>query len=209
LIKALAERFSQPDKCLQWVQGAMIEIQASMAADTENGRVFAWYTRMRQVEELYFKTLYILFLASDQEAIHILSGQMPNSFSAIYDKVNKAIMNGRTGLKEIKPGLVDGEFCMFDVINDGAHVGFGAMQMVVNLNENPESLGFLPGYMKHVENYIIRINYMRQMFEAGKDKETVKNAMINIHRPREYWEQRAKGAQSKAEEPSANPEQHR
>jgi len=177
----------------------MTELHASMTADIADGRIFAWYTRMRQVEELYFKTLYILFLATDDEATHILSGQMPNSFSVIYDKVNDAIMGGRAGLKQIKPGLVEGEFCMFDIINDAAHVGFGAMQMVVNLNDNSENLSFLPNYMKHVENYIIRINYMRQMFEGGKDKKTVMEGMINIHRPKEYWEEKAKESKDAAE----------
>jgi hypothetical protein len=174
-----------------------------MAADIADGRIFGWYTRMRQVEELYFKTLYILFLASNDEATHILSGQMPNSFSVIYDKVNNAIMGGRAALKQVMPGLVEGEFRMFEIINDAAHVGFGAMQMVVNLNENPESLSFLPNYMKHVENYIIRINYMRQMFEGGKDKATVMGGMINIHQPKEYWQEKAKESRNPAEKQQA------
>jgi hypothetical protein len=177
----------------------MTKLHASMTADISDGRIFGWYTRMRQVEELYFKTLYILFLASNDEAIHILSGQMPNSFSVIYDKVNNAIMGGRAALKQTMPGLVEGEFCMFEIINDAAHVGFGAMQMVINLNESSESLSFLPNYMKHVENYIIRINYMRQMFEGGKDKKTVMEGMINIHRPKEYWEEKAKELREAAE----------
>jgi hypothetical protein len=199
LIRILADRFAQRDKCLQWVQGAMAELHASMTADITDGRLFAWYTRMRQVEELYFKTLYILFLATDDEVTHILSGQMPNSFSVIYDKVNNAIMGGRAGLKQINPGFVEGEFCMFDIINDAAHVGFGAMQMVANLNVNSENLSYLPSYMKHVENYFNRINYMRQMFEGGKDKKTVMEAMINIHRPKEYWEEKAKASKDAAE----------
>jgi hypothetical protein len=200
LVKALADRFAQPDKCLQWVQGAMTELYASMNADIADHRIFGWYTRLRQIEELYFKTLYILFLATGDEAIHILSGQMPDSFSIIYDKVNDAIMGGRAALKQTKPGLVDGEFCMFDIINDAAHVGFGAMQMVVNLDGNSENLSFLPNYMKHVENYIIRINYMRQMFEGGKDKNAVMGGMINIHKPKEYWEQKSKDSTAEAKE---------
>lgn len=199
LVRTLADRFAQSDKCLQWVQGAMTELHASMAADIADGRIFGWYTRMRQVEELYFKTLYILFLASNSETIHILSGQTPNSFSVIYDKVNDAIMGGRAALKQTMPGLVEGEFRMFEIINDAAHVGFGAMQMVVNLNESPESLSFLPNYMKHVENYIIRINYMRQMFEGGKDKRAVMEGMINIHRPKAYWEEKARESREAAE----------
>jgi hypothetical protein len=73
------------------------------------------------------------------------------------------------------------------------------MQMVVNLNESPESLSFLPNYMKHVENYIIRINYMRQMFEGGREKKAVMGGMINIHRTKEYWEEKARESREAAE----------
>jgi len=177
LVKELVNRFAMLDKCLQWVSLAMAELRDSMIADMETGRLFAWYTRMRQIEELYFKTLYVLFLAPDSELPHVLSGETPNSFSIIYDKVNTAIMGGRGELKTIKPG----QFRMFDNINDGAHVGFGAMQMIVNLRNNPESLDFLPGYVKHVETYCARVDYMRQMFEGGREKQIVMDAMIRLH----------------------------
>jgi hypothetical protein len=170
----------------------MAELKSSLISDVQEGRLFSWYTRMRQPEELYFRTLYVLFLAADDEIPHILSGSLPNSFSTIYDKVNEVIMGGRGDLTATKPGLVNGQFRMIDNLNDGAHVGFGALQMVVNLSQNPEYLSFLPAYLKHIENYCIRIDYMRRMFEGGKDKKTVMEAMINIHRPKEYWEQKAK-----------------
>jgi hypothetical protein len=199
LVKALADRFDHPDKCLQWVLGSMVELRDSMIADVDGGRLFSWYSRMRQPEELYFRTLYILFLAADAEIPHILSGAMPNSFSKIYEKVNNAIMGGRGDLTATKPGLINGQFRMIDNLNDGAHVGFGAMQMVVNLAQNPEYLSFLPSYLKHIENYCARINYMRQMFEGGKDKATVMAAMINIHQPAEYWAEKAKQEKAAAE----------
>ena len=94
---------------------------------------------MRQPEELYFRTLYILFIASDGEIPHILSGDLPNSFSQIYNAVNEAILEGRGEMTEVKPGMVSGEFRMIDNLNDGAHVGFGAMQMIVNIAQNPST----------------------------------------------------------------------
>ena len=39
----------------------------------------------------------------------------------------------------------------------------------------------------------------RQMFEGGKDKKTVMEGMINIHRPKEYWEEKAKESKDAAE----------
>jgi hypothetical protein len=49
-------------------------------------------------------------------------------------------------------------------------------------------------YLAHVNNYCARINYMRLMFEGGKDKSIVLEAFKNLHRPKEYWDQKAKEA---------------
>lgn len=102
----------------------MAELRDSVTDDVQKNRLFSWYTRMRQPEELYFRTLYVLFLASDDEVPHVLSGDLPNSFSQIYKAVNEAILEGRGEITEIKPGLVSGEFRMIDNLNDGAHVGW-------------------------------------------------------------------------------------
>jgi hypothetical protein len=158
---------------------------------------------MRQPEELYFRTLYILFIASDDEIPHVLSGDLPNSFSQIYKAVNEAILEGRGEMTEVKPGLVSGEFRMIDNLNDGAHVGFGAMQMIVNIAQNPEHKPNLAAYLNHIETYCTRINYMRQMFEGGKPKDVVRDAVINLHRPKEYWEQKAKDQQIAVQQASA------
>jgi len=154
---------------------------------------------MRQPEELYFRTLYILFLASDDEVPHVLSGDLPNSFSQIYKAVNEAILEGRGEMTEVKPGLVSGGFRMIDSLNDGAHVGFGAMQMIANIAQNLERRPDLAAYLKHIETYCARINYMRQMFEAGRPKDVVRDAVTNLHRPKEYWEQKAKEQRTAAQ----------
>ena len=193
LVKALVDRFAAPDKCLSWVLAGMAELMDSVLEDILDRRLFGWYTRMRPIEELYFKTLYIILLAPDCEIPHLLSGDHPNSLSQIYDKVNKEILEGRGELTEVKPGLVSGEFKMIDNLHDAAHVGFGAMQMVVNIAQSPEYTPNMAKYMAHVNNYCARINYMRQMFEGGKDKSTVLEAFKNLHRPKEYWDQKAKG----------------
>jgi hypothetical protein len=199
LVKALVDRFAAPDKCLSWVLAGMVELRDSVTDDILKNRLFSWYTRMRQPEELYFRTLYVLFLATDDEVPHILSGDLPNSFSQIYKAVNEAILEGRGDMTEVKPGLVSGEFRMIDNLNDGAHVGFGAMQMVVNIAQNPEHTPDLAAYLKHIETYCNRINYMRQMFKGGKPKDVVRGAVTNLHRPKEYWEQKTKEQQTLAD----------
>jgi hypothetical protein len=199
LVKALVDRFAAPDKCLSWVLAGMAELRDSVTDDVQKNRLFSWYTRMRQPEELYFRTLYILFLASDEEVPHILSGDLPNSFSKIYKAVNESILEGRGEVMEVKPGLVSGEFRTIDNLNDGAHVGFGALQMIASIAQKPEYTPDLAGYLKHLETYCDRINYMRQLFEAGRPKDVVREAVMNLHRPKEYWERKAKEQKAAAE----------
>jgi hypothetical protein len=200
LVKALVDRFAAPDRCLSWVLASMAELRDSVIDDILKRRLFSWYARMRQPEELYFRSLYLLFLASNDEVPHILSGDLPNSFSHIYDKVKKVILEGRGEMTEVKPGLVSGEFRMIDNLNDGAHVGFGAMQMIVNIAQNPEYTPNMEAYLKHVDDYCVRINYMCKMFEGGRDKKTVLEAVMNLHRPKEYWEQKAKDTVAAAQD---------
>ena len=192
LVKALVHRFSAPDKCLNWVLAGMAELRDSVTDDVRNNRLFGWITRMRQTEDLYFRTLYVLFLASDAEVPHVLSGDLPNSFSHIYGRVNEVMLEGRGEMTEAKPGLVSGEFRMIDALNDGAHAGFGAMQMIVMIAQNPEHTPDFAAYLKHLEIYCTRLEYMRRMFEGGKDKRTVMDALINLHMPKEYRDAKAK-----------------
>ena len=50
LIKALALRYTAPDKLLRWVQTSLGEIHDSIRDDYKNNRHFGWLTRLRQVE---------------------------------------------------------------------------------------------------------------------------------------------------------------
>jgi hypothetical protein len=190
LVKALIDRFAAPDKCLRWVLAGMAQLRDSIIDDVAKGRLFSWYTRLRQPEELYFRTLYALFLADPGEVPHILSGDLPNSFSQIYEKVNEVILEGRGEINAVKPGLISGEFRMIDHLNDGAHVGFGALQMIAMMETFPETKPDLTGYLQYLESYCIKLNRMLQLFEAGRDSQTVMDAVINLHRPKEYWDQK-------------------
>ncbi len=81
LIKALVLRYTGPDKLLGWVQMSLGQIHDSILDDFKSNRHFGWLTRLRQIEELYFRTLYILFLIPDDEVPHWLSGDPPNSLT--------------------------------------------------------------------------------------------------------------------------------
>lgn len=192
LVKALVERFAAPDKMISWVLAGMAELRDSARQDVADNRLFSWYSRMRQPEELYFRTLYILFIASDTEVPHVLSGDTPNSFFSLYGKVNKIILEGRGELTERKQDLGPGDFSMIDYMNHAAHAAFPALQMIVNITQNPQYAPNFQGYLQHLEKYCARLNYMLQMFEGGKGKKTVLEGLVNLHRPASYWEQKSK-----------------
>ena len=82
----------------------------SMAADLTADRRFALLTRSRQQEELYIRALYAMFIATPDEVIHIMSDATPNSFSAMYKRVNQSIFGGKGLLDVVQPGLTYGHF---------------------------------------------------------------------------------------------------
>jgi hypothetical protein len=191
IIKTLFDRFAEADKGLRWVLMGMQELRDSFRDDVERQRYFAWFTRMRQVEELYFRTLYLLFLATDREIPHILSGEPPNSFSAIYKTVNEKILEGRGEILEVKKGQSFGTFRMIDHLNSGGHANFGALHMAANFRQFPQLIPNVSGYLKHIDTYCKYIDHMRGLFEAGRDKETVRTTIVNMHRPLEHWQQQS------------------
>jgi hypothetical protein len=73
-VKALMIAFAPLAEMTKWTLAAMAELAESICRDLENKKVFAFHTRVRQPEELYIRTLYTLFVASDEEIPHILSG---------------------------------------------------------------------------------------------------------------------------------------
>ena len=66
----------------------MAELRDSICRDLVENKVLAWYTRLRQPEEIYVTVLYALFIADEKELHHIISGETPNGFSRLYPKVN-------------------------------------------------------------------------------------------------------------------------
>jgi len=81
--QGLQHTFSDPARLTQWVKACSVELTQSVIDDVKKGRYFAYLTRWRQPEEMYYRALYVL-CGADKEAIpHIVSGEPPNSFSAM------------------------------------------------------------------------------------------------------------------------------
>jgi hypothetical protein len=189
IVNALIHEFAPPEKMTFWVLGGMAELRNSITRDLKDGQLFAWHTRLRQPEELYVRTLYALFIAGEKELHHILSGDMPNGLSGMYSKVNDVVFEARGALLIAQPGLEYGTFTPLDTLNDGAHLSFAAFMTCIGLAHNPQYLSqdFVEKYFKHLTTYCTHLDYMHDMFKAGKTKNDVLTGVKTLHKPDSYW----------------------
>jgi len=89
IVKGLILAFALPEKMTLWARTAMAELSESICRDLMAKKVFAWHSRLRQPEELYIRTLYALFIATEKELHHILSGDTPNGLSRLYEELTR------------------------------------------------------------------------------------------------------------------------
>ena len=55
------------------MSAALQQIRESITGDLAAGRTFGWITRLRQIEELYMRCVYVLLLSPDDEvSAHLL-----------------------------------------------------------------------------------------------------------------------------------------
>jgi hypothetical protein len=171
-VKALLETAQTPCELARWATNALIELRDSIGRDSAERQIFALITRLRQVEELYSRTVYILLLVTDDELPHMLSGAMPNGFSFHYDQVNKSIFGGR--------GVLERDSKTMEMLHHTAHVSFWAMRRMVAF----ETIGEWPDFRVHLE----RINRMcrdlddiRRRFAAGMSRAEVLDYLQHVH----------------------------
>lgn len=179
LVAKLASYVNYPQVYLHWVKETLIELRASMKDDFKNGRRISWLSRIRVVEELYFRTLYLLFVATPYEVPHVLSGDPPNSISNIYERVNAEILLGTGELTKPDPGLRNQS--ALEWLHIGAHMSY---PMLMALKLDKRRIG-LNGFLKaQLDIYLRRIQKIGQMIVVeGLSLEKVKVKVIDMHRP--------------------------
>ncbi len=174
-----------PEELTDLVRAGMAELLESFKSDARNNRTFAWMTRLRQADELYMRTVYVLLLAADEEIPRVLSGETPNGFDFIYAAVNKAVLDGRGELKETKPGLKFGSFTPMKTIHGATHVSFQTLLNWKTSREQPTDAvqAFPPKYVEHVEKYRQYLEQVGRMLGKGVDKSTVRQVRRNMLTP--------------------------
>jgi len=174
----------RPQELTALVSQALSQIHESVTDDTAAGRTFGWITRLRQVEELYMRCVYVLLLSPENEVPHIFSGDTPNSFDFIYAKVNEAVFAGRGVLKDTQLGLTYGNFTPMKTIHNAAHASFQSLVAWKGSQQFPDYLkDYPPKFLKHIDTYRTYLDHARSLFTAGRDKATVLTVLNNMHTP--------------------------
>jgi len=193
IVRELVRAFTDPVQLTAWVKASIFELSNSVRDDVDKGRFFAYITRWRQPEELYYRTLYILFVARETELPHIFSGARPNSFAAMWRKVNEVVFEGRGILEKPQRGSSGEPFTALSVVNTAAHASFAAIMTCVGFARHKEYQDVIPKHLDHWTRLCIHLNYMEDMFKAGKAKEHVLAGVRNLHKPASAWQQGPSG----------------
>ena len=190
VVSGLTKVFPSPETLAYWSLASMVDLRKSIAADIESDRPFAWQTRIRQVEEIYFRALYTIFFATPDELPHIFSGATPNSVVPMYRKVNEEILKGQGQWEVKQQGLISGDFTPLSLMHSSAHASYVAMMTAISYSRAPDEevkKKTVESFIKHLDTYCGRLDYINKMVKAGRDKQVVMDAMISLHRPVSHW----------------------
>jgi hypothetical protein len=183
-----------PAEVIDWTKRCIVELVQSVIDDVNKGRMFAYLTRWRDPEELYTRVLYAMFVAPADHLPHIFSGDMPNGFAAMWRKVNEIVFEGNGMLFKEQVGLRGEVFTTMNTLNQNAHNSFSTMLTTISIvRSKPDE--WHPRIKKHVEHwqkYVEYLNHIEQLFRAGRKKEDVLQAIINMHRSIKRWEEIAR-----------------
>ena len=103
-VSALMFLVEHPEQMASVVHDAIGELGNAACNELNSKHYLAFISRLRQVEELYMRTLCLLVLASPEEQPHIVSGAMPNGLSRYYEAVSPAIFTGQPNWKMFSRG---------------------------------------------------------------------------------------------------------
>lgn len=181
-----------PATIIDWTKRCMVELIQSVIADVNapgTGRMFAYLTRWRDPEELYYRVLYALLVAPSSHLPHIFSGELPNGFSAIWRKVNETILENRGELLKEQTDSSGRTFTSMDLLNQNAHNSYFTMLMTFGVVKEAGD-AWKAHVQKHVDSWTRRVEYLNHiegLFRAGRDKTVILTAITNMHRPAEAW----------------------
>ncbi len=170
----LHHTFSNPERLALWTKHCIAELINSAMEDVEKGRFFAYLTRWRQPEEMYYRALYILFVADKGAIPHIVSGETPNSLSVMQKAVNHTVFGGKKSLDTPHLGLSGEQFTAFDTLNSGAHASFATIVTCIELAKNPEFRApIIDKHLEYWKSLCHELDRIEKLLKAGLSREEV------------------------------------
>jgi hypothetical protein len=167
--------FGDPTRLTWFARLGMSQLLISMQQDWDGKREFAWFCRIRQTEELFYRTLYAVFFASEAELPHIMSGEQPNSIIPCYRKVNDELYMGRGGLTEELPGLGPDSILNtpLDLLHSGAHTAIAALMSGLAFARNADLHPYVDKLHWKVRINVDRLDWIHKLFANGANKDAV------------------------------------
>ncbi len=185
--QGLHQTFSDPAKLAQWVKLCIVELIQSTIDDINKVRYFGYLTRWRQPEEMYHRALYILFVAEKASIPHIVSGELPNSFSAMWKKVNQVVFGGKGKLDKLRSGLNGEEFTAMNTLNNSAHASLATIVTCIGILRNPDRASMVTKHLEHWKMLCNHLDYIETMFREGKSESEVLAGFKNLQKHPSAW----------------------
>jgi hypothetical protein len=153
----------------------MAQLRDSMQDDLKGDRSFAILTRIRQVEELFHRMIFCLFIATPEEMPHFLSEARPNSFDSIYKAVKKSLGGGRLTLDT---HIIQGDGLpaerFWAIMHHTAHVSMRAMQMA---HDAPN--GFNRALVDTVvQRRVLTLTNIVYAFDRGDSRDQIREHLV-------------------------------
>lgn len=186
------ELFGKPEKIAEWTRNAIADLALSLRADSQNGRTFAYFTRIRQPEELYYRALYALVVAPAEHLTHIVSGDPPNTLKAIVVEVDNEILGGRNLFESVRVDPSGAQFTVLKTLNQAGHASFAAMLTAFHFGRDSNLFGGIASkYELHLTTLCKNLEYIEGLYKAGRTRGDVLIAIRNLHNPKSYLQHKA------------------
>ena len=178
----LHDAFSDPETCAQWTKHCIVELIQSVIDDLKKKRFFAYLTRFRQPDEMYYRALYLIFVADKDAIPHVLSGELPNSFSAMQKAVNQTVFGGKRALDKPQSGLSGEQFTVFDTLNSSAHASCAIIVACIDFAKKPESkVPIIEKHLAYWKTLCTNLDEVEKMFKEGKKRAEVLVEFKKLH----------------------------
>jgi hypothetical protein len=181
IVRTQLKYFDTPAVIARQALVGMTQLRDSMQDDLKGNRSFAILTRIRQVEELFYRMIFFLFAATPEEIPHFLSEAHPNKFDYIFKAVNDRLFNGALTLDKhviSGDGLPDQK--MWKILNETSHVSMRALQMAHDFMD--------PALQKELIDTVVQkrvfvLTNVLYAFERGHSRNQVRENLIPSQPP--------------------------